>query len=756
MTGPAVASPSPQATPAVDRRTPPWAAGEPMVWLMGAALVVCLLLVVGIVAVIVTRGGSTFWPLPIDRVALRSGESFLGVEVGRQSFIPDAAERDRLAALGAIDDEGRAERRRFRTGNRDLGGEPFRWVLAADIASTERPAEALLIERRQWGPFLGVPSEITLDGAAVASGSADVLAALPEAVRAARARAAEMDRLTGREVPALQEAVNRLDWRERRVRRRAEGPGGAEAAEGAGRTRAPIGWPAWLGLVGLAAAGAVTWRAASRARAEGATGRVLPGGSVASRAWLARAAPLAAAVTLVASLAVVLERPWHGGPLSPAQAEARLAAIAQERATLAERRASVEAELERLRREDARHRLVIVDPASGRFAPASQAEAGEPMRLSQVVRAVPANTLTFAGRVGVSLARWRAFLADPPGETAGDGGVFPVILGTVTLTLLLTVCVVPLGVIAALYLREYAHQGVVTSAVRIAINNLAGVPSIVYGMFGLGFFCYTLGAYIDAGPAGVGGAEHAAAALPRGTWWFFLAAAAVLTALGASALAVVRAPGGRGGGRRVARFLTWALWLAAAALAAAFLWRTPYFHGFFADKLPEQPTFGGRGILWGSLTLALLTLPVVIVATEEAIAAVPRSMREGSYGCGASRWQTVRRIVLPAAMPGIMTGAILAMARGAGEVAPLMLVGAVNLAPAPPVTADPPFLHGDRTFMHLGFHIYNLGFQNPDPESALPLVWTTTLLLVAIVLVLNLSAVVLRARLRSRLKVAAV
>ena len=194
----------------------------------------------------------------------------------------------------------------------------------------------------------------------------------------------------------------------------------------------------------------------------------------------------------------------------------------------------------------------------------------------------------------------------------------------------------------------------------------------------------------------------------------------------------------------------WWAWLACVCLAGYLVWTTPYFGGFFAEKLPEQPTFGTRGILWAALTLALLTLPVVIVATEEAISAVPGSMREGSLGCGASRWQTVRRIVLPASMPGVLTGAILAMARGAGEVAPLMLVGAVNLAPALPVSSEAPFLHGDRTFMHLGFHIYNLGFQSPDAEAARPLVWTTTLLLVAIVLGLNLFAMLIRARLPSR------
>ena len=214
----------------------------------------------------------------------------------------------------------------------------------------------------------------------------------------------------------------------------------------------------------------------------------------------------------------------------------------------------------------------------------------------------------------------------------------------------MSLVVVPFGVLAALYLREYAKGGPIVSAVRIAINNLAGVPSIVFGVFGLGFFCYIVGASID--------------------------------------------------------------------------------ELFFEAELADNPTFGTGGLLWASLTLALLTLPVVIVATEEALAAVPNSMREGSYACGASKWQTIRRIVLPRAMPGIMTGMILAMARGAGEVAPLMLVGAVKLAPELPVDGVFPFVHPERSFMHLGFHIYDLGFQSQNSEAAKPMVYTTTLLLI--------------------------
>ena len=176
---------------------------------------------------------------------------------------------------------------------------------------------------------------------------------------------------------------------------------------------------------------------------------------------------------------------------------------------------------------------------------------------------------------------------------------------------------------------------------------------------------------------------------------------------------------------------------------------TPLFNGFFRAYAPN-PKFGTGGLLWASLTLALLTLPVVIVATEEALSAVPNSMREGSYGCGASRWQTIRRVVLPQALPGIMTGMILAMARGAGEVAPLMLVGAVHTAPALPIDTTAPFVHAERSFMHLGYHIYYLGFQSQNSQAAMPMVFTTTLLLIGIVATLNITAMWLRARLRKR------
>ena len=269
------------------------------------------------------------------------------------------------------------------------------------------------------------------------------------------------------------------------------------------------------------------------------------------------------------------------------------------------------------------------------------------------------------------LLKFWEFLTDEPREANTEGGIFPAMFGTEMMVLLMSVMVTPFGVVAAVYLREYAKQGVLTRTVRIAVNNLAGVPSIVYGVFGLGFFIYFLGAEID----------------------------------------------------RV----------------------------LFEAALPA-PTFGTPGLLWASLTLALLTLPVVIVATEEGLARIPRALREGSLALGATKAETLWRVVLPMASPAMMTGLILAVARAAGEVAPLMLVGVVKLAPSLPVDANYPYLHLDQKFMHLGFHIYDVGFQSPNVEAARPLVYATALLLVVIIALLNFSAVALRNHLREKYK----
>jgi phosphate transport system permease protein len=296
------------------------------------------------------------------------------------------------------------------------------------------------------------------------------------------------------------------------------------------------------------------------------------------------------------------------------------------------------------------------------------------MRALDLYRAYPANALTMGQRAAIYAGRLWTFFSDDPRESNTEGGIFPAIFGTVMMVFMMSLIVVPLGVLAALYLREYAKQGPLVRIVRIAVNNLAGVPSIVFGVFGLGFFVYFVGGTID--------------------------------------------------------------------------------QLFFSEALPT-PTFGTGGILWAALTLALLTVPVVIVASEEALAAVPRSMREASLAMGATKFQTILRVVLPAAAPGILTGLILAMARGAGEVAPLMLTGVVKLAPELPLDGFFPFFHLDRKFMHLGFHIYDVGFQSPNVEAAKPMVYTTTIFLLIIVVLLNLTAIVVRNRLREKYKTGA-
>jgi phosphate transport system permease protein len=296
------------------------------------------------------------------------------------------------------------------------------------------------------------------------------------------------------------------------------------------------------------------------------------------------------------------------------------------------------------------------------------------LRALDVYRAYPANDLSWGGRAAVYANRLWTFLTDEPREANTEGGIFPAIFGTVMMVFLMSLAVVPLGVLAALYLREYAKQGPLVRTVRIAVHNLAGVPSIVFGVFGLGFFVYFVGGAID----------------------------------------------------RV----------------------------FFPEALPT-PTYGTGGILWASMTLALLTVPVVIVAAEEALAAVPRSMREASLAMGATKFQTILRVVLPAAAPGILTGLILAMARAAGEVAPLMLTGVVKLAPELPLDGHFPFFHLDRKFMHLGFHIYDVGFQSPNVEAAKPMVYTTTVFLLLIVVLMNVTAIAVRNHLREKYRTSA-
>jgi len=293
------------------------------------------------------------------------------------------------------------------------------------------------------------------------------------------------------------------------------------------------------------------------------------------------------------------------------------------------------------------------------------------INLGEVVRAYQPNDMSIADKLGFYFAKLWEFVSDEPREANTEGGIFPAIFGTVLMTIIMAVIVTPFGVIAAVYLREYAKQGLLTRIIRIAVNNLAGVPSIVYGVFGLGFFVYVLGGSIDR---------------------------------------------------------------------------------LFYPEAAPAPVFGTPGLMWASLTLAILTLPVVIVATEEGLARIPRMIREGSLALGATKSETLWKVVLPMASPAMMTGLILAVARAAGEVAPLMLVGVVKLAPTLPLNGNYPYLHLDQKIMHLGFHIYDVGFQSPNVEAARPLVYATALLLVLVIAILNFSAVVIRNHLREKYK----
>jgi len=313
-----------------------------------------------------------------------------------------------------------------------------------------------------------------------------------------------------------------------------------------------------------------------------------------------------------------------------------------------------------LLRQRLRGDYILVEDMTGQQSPVS---------MEYVLDAWYPNDMSFAEKLVHWLTQVTKFILDEPREANSEGGIFPAIFGTVFLVIMMSVIVTPLGVIAAIYLHEYAASNMLTRMIRVAVINLAGVPSIVYGVFGLGFFVYNIGGSID--------------------------------------------------------------------------------ELFYADKLPA-PTFGTPGILWSALTLALLTLPVVIVSTEEGLSRIPSSVRNGSYALGATQFETLWRIVIPMASPAILTGLILAIARAAGEVAPLMLVGVAKLAPSLPVDGNFPYVHLERKFMHLGYHIYDVGFQAPNTEAARPLVYATSFLLVMVVVGLNLTAINIRNNLREK------
>lgn len=528
------------------------ATGNVFIWGCAAGVSLSLLMVFGLLLLIMINGLGYFWISDIVDVTLKDGQHVMGQLAGRE-VIPRSVTPDRP--------EGKS-RVRVKIGNRDLSGLDFKWVNDDQIVSQTYPADAVLLERREWGNMYVRIQAVYSGEKLLAEGNEAGWRALGPLISSTDALHRQIKRIEQFEIGAINADIEQLRLKIRAVE--------------------------------------------------------------------------------------------MDSPASPVSSEFEAQAAAAET-----RYREKTAELETLRAQFDEYSVVIVD-ANGHE---------KQIPVGQIVRALRPNEMGLWHKSWLYLVNVWSALSTEPREANTEGGIFPAIFGTVMMVLIMSLAVVPFGVLAALYLREYARQGTMVRLVRIAVNNLAGVPSIVFGVFGLGFFIYAIGGTLDT--------------------------------------------------------------------------------LFFPERLPT-PTFGTGGILWASLTLALLTVPVVIVATEEGLAAVPREFREGSLALGATKLETMLKVVIPCALPGILTGLILAMARAAGEVAPLMLTGVVKLAPALPVDGSWPFFHFDRKFMHLGFHIYDVGFQSPNVEAAKPMVYITTLVLITVVIMLNFTAIILRNHLRKK------
>jgi phosphate transport system permease protein len=538
--------------------------GAPWVWINAAAVSASILLVVGLLMLIAVRGLGHFWPAEIEEFTYFEDNGQPHVISGQLREI-ERVRASRLVESGVDVPEGMeyVSRILLKTGNRDVYGEDFRWILEHRIENRETPPELAYLEREEWGAFIGRVEGLKKDGERIAADDPwPVFLEMLEQTDALREQIRDLER---GEIGSVNYRMERLRLAERKLE------------------------------------------------------------------------------------------------LKDVTDPEAYAEIERDRQALDDEYEALEARLIELNREIRRGSVLM------RTSDDIEVE----LPLSTIIGAWRPDDMNLAQQLGHYLHKAWSFIVDDPREANTEGGIFPAIYGTVLMVLLMTVVVTPFGVVAGVYLKEYAKQGVLTRTIRIAVNNLAGVPSIVYGVFGLGFFVYTLGGSID--------------------------------------------------------------------------------RLFFEAALPS-PTFGTGGLFWASLTLALLTLPVVIVSTEEGLARIPRAIREGSLALGATKWETLWRTIIPMASPGIMTGLILAVARAAGEVAPLMLVGVVKLAPSLPLDGNYPFLHPERKFMHLGFHIYDVGFQSPNVEAARPLVYATALLLVVVILLLNMVAIHVRNGLREKYK----
>lgn len=540
--------------------------GTPWIWMNAGAVSIAVIMTLGLLAIIAVRGLAHFWPADVivaDYSMPGAEMRVLAGEVVQAEEVP----RARLAASGLpVNVEGGEfmTRELLKVGNREVYGADFSWVIGEWLSNQRKPAELMVLERREWGNFYGYLLNVKEAGQLVAEGDA-AWGELQRRIDRVDQLHAQISRIEKVEIGRINHGLERLRLKTRKLELDDRLDAAAQADLDAERAQ----WDAEY--------------------------RVL---------------------------------------------EDKLVALQQQ-----------------FNRDS-----ITVRTADGRE---------QEISLGKVVRAFQPNAMSTPQKLMFYFAKLWDFVSDEPREANTEGGVFPAIFGTVLMTLIMAVIVTPFGVIAAVYLREYAKQGLLTRIIRIAVNNLAGVPSIVYGVFGLGFFVYVLGGSLDR---------------------------------------------------------------------------------LFYPEAAPAPVFGTPGLMWASLTLAILTLPVVIVATEEGLARIPRMIREGSLALGATKSETLWKVVLPMASPAMMTGLILAVARAAGEVAPLMLVGVVKLAPNLPLNGNYPYLHLDQKIMHLGFHIYDVGFQSPNVEAARPLVYATALLLVLVIATLNFSAIYIRNHLREKYK----
>ena len=537
--------------------------GSPWIWLTASAVSVSLIMVLGLLGMIAYQGMGYFWPHEVLEMQYQDpGKEPVRLMGELSDHEQISATRLRESGVDVPAAVQRVNRFLIKTGNRELAGADFRWVVDLGLRGQTVPTDAMVLERREWGNFYGYLRAVKEGSTVVAQGEA-AWPALRERLQRAVDLSDRIHAIEKSDIGSINYEFEKLRLAERRL----ELNGDTDAAK---------------------------------------------------------------------------------------------------RGRIAEQRSEQQARYDLLQKQ-----LAELYQQLGRDSLSAEVADGRvvDVQLAKVVRVYQPNAMSMFEKIRHYLRKIWEFVSDEPREANTEGGVFPAIFGTVMLVLSMSLLVTPFGVLAAVYLREYAKQGVLTRTIRIAVNNLAGVPAIVYGVFGLGFFVYFMGGSID--------------------------------------------------------------------------------QLFFPEALPH-PTFGTGGVLWSSLTLAILTLPVVIVATEEGLARIPRSIREGSLALGATKLETLWRTVLPMASPAIMTGVILAVARAAGEVAPLMLVGVVKLAPSMPVDFNAPFVHLDRKFMHLGFHIYDVGFQSPNVEAARPLVFATALLLVLVIVLLNLAAIKIRNHLREK------